>query len=1711
MLKIVLLLVLCAASNIDCADPSCTSCISGYLYNAASCLPLCPTAYIQSSSPNACSPLASLTIFNLFFYSTRNFEATSIGNFQHPLGLPFQDPSRGSPIPASERGFYFESTSRLVSNINYIMAPDFTLRMCIRIKADGTIFEVTSGGTSYFKLAAVSGVVVASWYLTSPSTSAVYSINVYTYGTGWACPIPYSSQQSGQFSMIKGSAITTIEGFEFRGQFSDTTMYFGGAASGGAFTGFLYNFWADNAVNTTIKLLGFINTCDYNQFHVTSSGACITCTGCSQTWPWCLRSSCSICYTDSCSSCNGYAYEDCTACNNGNTPPDCTLGKNCQSGNGVFDCTTCNSGYSLIDGLCLLEPYGYNPGALNTPVINMNFNTIQQYYDGIFQSGIDGTTWAPFNSPAADDPIPVKSRGLYFDGVAKYLVSTSNVVLNYKTTVAVWRYSQNGYYTVYTLYFTISTYRNAVILVSDTEDYISSYSLGYYFTSNQWIFEAYMINFVSNTVTLTYTDGSSVSNVYSIDGYAYYDIGSLMHIGRYGTVYFYKGFIYSIAIWQTVITDFSTEYDACGIGLGDSCIWSCSFNKYYNSYENACLTCDSSCTAGCSTWGTCALCQESDCGTCSNFNTTCTSTVPDPCIAGYVFSPGKKCCNSACLECYGPAYFNCFSCSPGSLLLAQVCVGSCPLGYAASNSNCLGSLSPFLNLVINVIQDQVLDTTQDIVFQTGVDTSFYPSGLPSDPVPSLQRGYYFTSTSYMSSGLLTLPYNFTMIFYIKQISGGALLSKSSFTINTLGSVAFSIISVISATFSAIPSTDWTVMAFSLWTVMDGTTTVSITYPQISYTSSITSLAVIYIDTSASLILGASSGSFVGFLYQFQVYLYPKAVSTLSVLMCTTSSESDCLINCDFAQYLFNSLCTACSASCTEGCVRASDCNLCTDRCTTCTGFTQSSCTGCISHATLTNGQCNCNAGWYWDGALCSACDSSCVLCTGPTSANCACWDNSSQVGMTCICNDRYYSVGNSCAPCHSSCLTCFGPTYYDCSSCENGLLEIVCLSVCPIGFNLFENKCLLTHDARPTVEFVFNTIQGVYYDEINNVGAMTGQSDSYYPNLDTTDPVPAYQRGLYFTGKCCYLSIPYPPELKLLFGIRAFISTWINPVSGDGTIFYKSVQDNIILCVSMQYLYLYLTVKVDNNHYSLASTVAFFGNEWNNLLISIDYSGTSSISVAVNTISTITSLGVAAPFVDIVGIPLIVGTTSLGTDCFQGFIYSIAIYFTRPSLSTLVSNSCDKCSICPAIGICMPSCNITTYSSTVSDCIQCNSTCTTGCRNSENCNLCDDSNCLTCTKYTNNSCTECKENFEIQNSTCVACSDSKYYNSTLMKCEACIGLCLSCTSLNFCTSCVGNSTLNLNYQCECNEGYSGIYSCTRNMFTAFITIDNQNLATITFTEPLLTKLTEYDLLVVIQNSTQSFELGYINDYTYVVRINFTQNIYSGDTINITFASQILSNLYSLLDITSLVTDLFAGSYSDLVSEINTLHNYAQIGLAIGLSTVLGTSAINVDPLSFFNFLNSAQIYSYVVLYQVNLDPALVSFLVQINAISQLPNPIAYIISTDQGVQLTGRMNDFGNNPNLLLLNSGVTLTIFALCILGKLGTYLLRLIRISWFKPIAEKIEEYFRYGVFSRLWIQSCLEIFINSLVGIFYTELGNNIQIFDFVLCWVMLVIFM
>ena len=173
---------------------------------------------------------------------------------------------------------------------------------------------------------------------------------------------------------------------------------------------------------------------------------------------------------------------------------------------------------------------------------------------------------------------------------------------------------------------------------------------------------------------------------------------------------------------------------------------------------------------------------------------------------------------------------------------------------------------------------------------------------------------------------------------------------------------------------------------------------------------------------------------------------------------------------------------------------------CDITCNTCSDFFSYSCTSCYNLAILSQGMCQCSAGYYLNipslictqmpCLYCSPCFSTCQTCANSSYQDClTCIANlylepsgecsvvcispfiTDSVNMTCIspCSSNQYvdKSTRACETCSSSCLTCFGPLTTNCLSCSaesNTFLDYkTCVPQCPDGqyADLGSRKCLI--------------------------------------------------------------------------------------------------------------------------------------------------------------------------------------------------------------------------------------------------------------------------------------------------------------------------------------------------------------------------------------------------------------------------------------------------------------------------------------------------------------------------------------------------------------------------------------------------------------------------------------------------------------------------
>ena len=769
-----------ALANFDCLANPCVSCSSGYNFQSVSCLPICPAGFAIAG--NKCNPGQSQDLFNINFISFRNFDASSIVSFSHPKMYKFSNETRVTPIPTIDRGFYFFSSYYLISNTSWVLSPRFCIGIYYKALNPGILFQVSDDERSY--LSVIYNVTLQIWVNTTNGTHYFNQVYSFSYNNQWAMNTFWFRQQNNYFQIYGFGRDELTFYREFRMETTDAKFSIG-ASNNSSFSGFLAYLSLKNS-NICVGKSARINDCLFNQYY---NFGCHDCPSDCSLYPFCNRDSSNVCYSNSCGGCKGYLLDQCEDLN----IETFNLGKNCESGSG-FSCDKCVNGYTSFNGLCILSP-------TNFTTITLRLDLFTKYQGDYFQSGLNASTYSPFNNPEEDDPVALSSRGYWFNHTQH--MTALDMVMNYTFSIFTWA-DANSIFIIHCPKFSLMYDASFRISLANSERSLSEFVDGECF-DYYWRFFGIIVDFYGNATHFKVVCGSSITNTQSVSGYAFYDsIGSIIISPMHNT----SNYLYRVTISQYPQYSFTNLLQICS--SGSSCLAHPSYYQYNNMFTKRIILCDSSCKSGCSRWGSCNQCSNILCPYCDGFNLTCTeSTTFQPCIQGFQLSEDTNfCCNERCLSCHGETAYLCSKCSVNYVLVGTLCTHNCPSKYFLNGSLCVApSENPLLDITFDKIEDSFSDSLGN-VFYTGFNDQFYPNSTIYDPIPALSRGFYFNRTSIITTSNFSIPNNFTLSFWIKQSISGILLQKGLLEIQskiryTYGS--------ISRDFHNLIKNEWVVM------------------------------------------------------------------------------------------------------------------------------------------------------------------------------------------------------------------------------------------------------------------------------------------------------------------------------------------------------------------------------------------------------------------------------------------------------------------------------------------------------------------------------------------------------------------------------------------------------------------------------------------------------------------------------------------------------------------------------------------------------------------------------------------------------------------------------------------------------------------------------------------------------------------------------------
>lgn len=1228
---------------------------------------------------------------------------------------------------------------------------------------------------------------ILTCYLNSVSTKPVILANGYFSDTGHSNSMVLGSQKIGDFEYSSNKFIGFIYQFIVDTDISTP----------------LFDFSLNCTDPCSICPLSVcLSDCHIKTYPTPDQSACLSCsTECSEYGCRSSDSNCNLCEDSTCKVCSGYSDNDCQAYN----CPDGTYKKkgmstckachsDCLTCNdyGASSCTSCNSTYLLNSACSTFCPTGYeslNSSCILTSekVISLKFDQIQRVADENSNLlAVSGNGTGAYPHFGVDQPWPVMGRGYYFTG-RSYLqlppnsLNETEILIGFEFTLAFWLKSEKNGCLISKqdsegemgLGVRVLNEKVSILMRLDSLQGVNS-SLD---LSTGWNYLTVLVEFSKDGTTKCSFTVNLIQESFVVGPGRFRDIeeNSVFLLGAFkdsqGFEELWTGMIFSFSLYSVAIApkeltkNCNGECSVCPITLG-TCINECDHNTWWDG-EN-CVQC-SKCEFGFESCrrpdSSCNLCQDTQCEICDNFlSGSCTK-----CIENAELNDGKCSCKDH--YTWDPNEETCVMCDPSNkVTLLGICLETCPTGYSDLSGKCEGtSSSVFYIKLDDTIKGSLLDSKSNIRVITGLTSEFYPYYELSDPIAVKNRGYYFNGISTFmqfddNSNLILSP-SFTLTLWTFPKGPGTIFSKQyeenpsfQLELNSNKTMKISIKltnnDYISEVFtdSNIKFFEWNFLGVTLTLQDDLSTLITIAINKEVKTSLLGVSPFIDYIYQSTYTIGANYNSshllenfYQGYIRSIQIWNFPKDPLSEILSNCEGSCEicpksGTCLNNCEYFQY-YSGDCNNCSETCSTGCVRQEDCNLCLDRlCEKCSDYSLTGCYKCVDGAVMKDGECKCENG-------------------------------ETQIKE----NGNFYCKVN----CMEYCSGCYSMQNGDCWDCKEGYyLENsgLCLPQCQTGYEPEGSQCNPITQNSKILHFVFNSTVNQQMDLVNEIPAFSGSSYQYLPNFDSNDPIPLYHRGLYFNSSSKYITIGNNSnELQsIVLGNTHSIQLWLRPI--------KNSKPSCILSKEseFQYTYLYLDsslkpyaqYKVSSIFESFSSNFIASGkpldsDTWQELLIVFQRNGRLSTTVVfVNGIGNPTSYAFKSFFEEPKDLVFTLGYSALAKSSFFGFIYELSVY-------NFAINSVDPddydcyCEKCTASGDCLSNCGAFQYISEDS-CQDCEESCEFGCGSAISCSLHPDPLCTNFTGFLKKDCFLC---VELARMTRIGCVCEDFSTLSNLKCE----------------------------------------------------------------------------------------------------------------------------------------------------------------------------------------------------------------------------------------------------------------------------------------------------------------------------------------------------
>ena len=568
----------------------------------------------------------------------------------------------------------------------------------------------------------------------------------------------------------------------------------------------------------------------------------------------------------------------------------------------------------------------------------------------------------------------------------------------------------------------------------------------------------------------------------------------------------------------------------------------------------------------------------------------------------------------------------------------------------------------------------------------------------------------------------------------------------------------------------------------------------------------------------------------------------------------------------------------------------------------------------------------------------------------------------------------------------------------------------------------------------------FDSLLGVYQDDISNIPIITGNSYKFYPDFDNEDPIPAYLRGLYFNGKGSVIRLPVYGKYKspkLILSINWTIEIWLNPSNDSGCFLsYARSTKLLSICHEKNSISIDLSLinsSLSNYFFSINDSL----NSWNMISVYFEYSNQAYLSVYLNS-QKISYLIVEGAFIENFYSDSHWEIGKSFESFYSGFIYQLSIYAGK-NIQSYALSGIENC-LNPSRDFCIPDCGVGEYwiGPYFNNCGLCLPDCEGGCRRNNSCSLCDDLICERCQDFKSGTCSKClpgthnlskckcdkKKVFDYNSNTCTKCKSNQFYNE--ISCVNCSNSCKSCINSTHCLTCKKDSHLENNI-CVCNLGFSFTTYCEAKLFKVTTSQLSNSKIKLSFSENLLSNLKLGNINIRSQDcSIKKFSIEKLNDSEYILILSFNDVVKKGSKIEIN-----LKNIYSVnrsgLNKTFFEFTLEGDQYEFYLKEAENSSKILTVSITIASISI---SMFNPSSASLWSFISCIQILSFIALSTIDLPPKFYGFLRGLQSYIIFPNIFDYFISDREGKYPYKQAYEFGYKNHLFLKNVGELINSF---------------------------------------------------------------------------------